>query len=100
MPESVAATPRLPLAGDRDQGDEECGCAACSRFTRAYLRHLVTQQELLGLILLTDHNVRFLLDLTAGARTAIERREFSRYREAVLGRLGSGVGAIGQEVST
>jgi queuine tRNA-ribosyltransferase len=80
--------------------DEECPCAACSRFSRAYLRHLVGQQELLGLILLSDHNVRFLLDLTAGARTAIERREFSRYREAVLGRLGSGVGAVGQEVST
>ena len=38
--------------------------AAASR--RAYLRHLVNQQELLGLILLSEHNVRFLLDLTAG----------------------------------
>jgi len=78
--------------------DEGCSCAACRRFSRAYLRHLVTQQELLGLLLLTDHNVRFLLDLTAGARAAIERREFSRYREAVLGRLGGTVGAVGQEV--
>ncbi len=81
--------------------DEGCPCAACGRrenpFSRAYLRHLVTQRELLGLILLTDHNVRFLLDLTAGARSAIERHEFGRYRTAVLERLGTAA-ASGQEV--
>ncbi len=76
--------------------DEGCPCSACSRFSRAYLRHLVSQQELLGLILLSEHNVRFLLDLTAGARSAIERHEFGRYRTAVLDRLGAG-GATGQE---
>ena len=42
--------------------DEGCPCAACTRFSRAYIRHLVTQRELLGLILLSEHNVRFLLD--------------------------------------
>jgi queuine tRNA-ribosyltransferase len=82
--------------------DEGCPCAACGRsggpFSRAYLRHLVTQRELLGLILLTDHNVRFLLDLTAGARSAIERHEFGRYKTAVLERLGTAA-ASGQEVS-
>jgi queuine tRNA-ribosyltransferase len=76
--------------------DEGCPCAACSRFSRAYLRHLVSQQELLGLILLSEHNVRFLLDLTAGARSAIERHEFGTYKTAVLDRLGAG-GATGQE---
>jgi len=78
--------------------DEECGCLACDRFSRAYLRHLVTQQELLGLILLSEHNVRFLLDLTAGARSAIERGEFGRYRSGVLERLGAEA-AAGQEVT-
>ena len=73
--------------------DEECGCAACQRFSRAYLRHLVGQQELLGLILLSEHNVRFLLDLTAGARTAIERHEFGRFKADVAERLS----AAGQE---
>ena len=78
--------------------DEGCPCSACSRFSRAYLRHLVTQQELLGLILLSEHNVRFLLDLTAGARSAIERQEFGRYRAAVLDRFGarSATGEEGQ----
>ena len=54
---------------------EGCPCRACTGFSRAYLRHLVNQQELLGLALLSEHNVRFLLDLTAGARAAIERGE-------------------------
>ena len=52
--------------------DERCGCQACRRFTRAYLRHLVNQQELLALRLLSLHNLRFLLDVTLGARSAIE----------------------------
>ena len=46
--------------------EEGCPCRACTGFSRAYLRHLVNQQELLGLDLLSEHNVRFLLDLTAG----------------------------------
>jgi queuine tRNA-ribosyltransferase len=52
--------------------DERCGCPACTRFSRAYVRHLVNQQELLGLRLLSLHNLRYLLDLTAGARAAIQ----------------------------
>jgi queuine tRNA-ribosyltransferase len=78
--------------------DEGCACRACSRFSRAYLRHLVNQQELLGLILLSEHNVRFLLDLTAGARAAIERGELRAYKEEALARLGEAATA-GQEVS-
>ena len=60
--------------------DEDCACPACERFSRAYIRHLVNQQELLGLRLLSLHNLRFLLDLTAGARAAIERGELAAYR--------------------
>jgi queuine tRNA-ribosyltransferase len=66
---------------------EGCRCRACTGFSRAYLRHLVNQQELLGLILLSEHNVRFLLDLTAGARAAIERGELATYKSAALERL-------------
>ena len=67
--------------------DEECHCPACTRFSRAYLRHLVNQQELLGHRLLTLHNLRFVLDLVAGARAAIERGELQSYKEAALARL-------------
>jgi queuine tRNA-ribosyltransferase len=67
--------------------DDDCRCPACTRFSRAYLRHLVNQQELLGHRLLTLHNLRFVLDLVAGARAAIERGELRSYKEAVLARL-------------
>jgi queuine tRNA-ribosyltransferase len=73
----------------RDEGplDADCGCPACRRFSRAYVRHLVNQQELLGLILLSIHNVRFLLDVTAGARAAVERGQLGSFKETALARL-------------
>jgi queuine tRNA-ribosyltransferase len=67
--------------------DEECRCPACTRFSRAYLRHLVNQEEILGLRLLTLHNLRFVLDLTAGARAAIEQGRLGDYAADALGRL-------------
>jgi queuine tRNA-ribosyltransferase len=60
------------FARDARPLDERCGCPACTRFSRAYVRHLVNQQELLALRLLSLHNLTFLLDLTAAARKAIE----------------------------
>jgi queuine tRNA-ribosyltransferase len=66
--------------------EDGCPCPACTRFSRAYIRHLVNQQEILGLRLLSLHNLRFLLDLVAAARQAIERGEFLSWKEEVLGR--------------
>ena len=66
---------------------EGCSCPACTRFTRAYVRHLLNQQEILGLRLLSLHNLRFVLDLVAGARAAIERGELQSYKEDALARL-------------
>jgi queuine tRNA-ribosyltransferase len=67
--------------------DPGCTCPACDRFSRAYVRHLVTQREMLGLRLLSLHNLRFVLDLTARARAAIERGTFSSFRDEALARL-------------
>jgi queuine tRNA-ribosyltransferase len=67
--------------------DAACSCPACSRFSRAYIRHLVNQNELFGLSLLSLHNLRFLLELTAGARAAIERGAFGTYKSEALDRL-------------
>ena len=66
---------------------EGCPCRACTGYTRAYLRHLVNQQELLGLVLLSEHNVCFLLDLTGAARAAIERGELATFKAHALDRL-------------
>src|SRR5206468_1763331 len=67
--------------------DEGCACPACTRFTRAYIRHLINQQELLGLRLLSLHNLRFLLELTANARAAIEQGRLAAFKAEALGRL-------------
>src|SRR5204862_2896564 len=75
------------FARDPRQIDDGCACPACTRFSRAYLRHLVNQQELLGHRLLTLHNLRFVLDLVGGARKAIERGELSSYKESALAKL-------------
>jgi queuine tRNA-ribosyltransferase len=67
--------------------DDGCACPACTRHSRAYIRHLVNQQEILGLRLLSLHNLRFLLDLAAAARQAIERGAFDSWRTDALARL-------------
>jgi queuine tRNA-ribosyltransferase len=67
--------------------EADCECPACERFSRAYIRHLVTQNEILGLRLLSLHNLWFVLDLTARARAAIERGTFSAFRRDALARL-------------
>ena len=70
--------------------EEGCRCPACERFSRAFIRHLVNQQELLGLRLLTLHNLWFTLRLTAGAREAITRGAFDAYRRDALASLAAG----------
>jgi queuine tRNA-ribosyltransferase len=74
-------------ARDPSPLDESCDCAACTTFTRAYIRHLVNQSELLGHRLLTIHNLRFLLRLTDGAREAIGAGTFSTYKRDALERI-------------
>ncbi|VVM06327.1 Queuine tRNA-ribosyltransferase [Methylacidimicrobium tartarophylax] len=51
----------------------ECGCYTCRNFSRAYLRHLLKSEEILGLMLLTLHNLYFYLCLMKEMRTALER---------------------------
>ncbi|HEV2751082.1 MAG TPA: tRNA guanosine(34) transglycosylase Tgt [Gemmatimonadales bacterium] len=53
--------------------DETCDCEACTTFSRGYLRHLFVAQELLGLRLLSLHNVRYLIRLAEEMRAAIRR---------------------------
>jgi queuine tRNA-ribosyltransferase len=83
---------RLNLKNARFARDPEplqagCPCPACQRFSRGYVRHLVNQNELLGLRLLSLHNLRFLLDLTRGARDAIHEGRFDAYKSDALARL-------------
>ena len=79
-----------------DQGplDPECACSACRRFSRAYIRHLFVSDEMLGLRLLSLHNVHFLVALMRAARDAIARREFSTWSQRWLDRYHSRTDAL------
>lgn len=61
--------------------DPECSCPTCTGYSRAYLRHLVSSKEMLGAMLLSVHNLHYLLDLTATARASIEAGTFSAFLE-------------------
>lgn len=66
--------------------DAECSCAACTRFSRAYLRHLFNSDEILGLRLLSLHNVHFLVALMHRARQAILEGTFTAWSQDWLAR--------------
>jgi queuine tRNA-ribosyltransferase len=66
--------------------DSDCDCAACTRFTRAYIRHLFVSDEILGLRLLSLHNVHFLLSLARGARQAIRNGDLEQWSRDWLAR--------------
>jgi queuine tRNA-ribosyltransferase len=66
--------------------DPDCDCSACTRFTRAYLRHLFVSDEILGLRLLSLHNVHFLLSLARSARQSILRGDLKQWSRDWLAR--------------
>ncbi|WP_029898359.1 tRNA guanosine(34) transglycosylase Tgt [Desulfohalovibrio reitneri] len=75
---------RADFAEDDSPLDPACPCYTCRTFTKAYLRHLYKAGELLSYRLNTIHNLRYFLDLTAGARAAIEEGRFADYRRDAL----------------
>ena len=70
--------------------DPTCTCPTCTGYTRAYIRHLVNTKEMLASILLSVHNLHFLIDLTTRARVAIEAGEYAAFMSEWL----SGPGAV------
>lgn len=63
-----------------------CDCPACLTYSRGYIRHLFQTKELLGGRLVTLHNLRYTLQLLAGARRAIEENRFAPWRVDTLAR--------------
>ncbi|MCB9434369.1 MAG: tRNA guanosine(34) transglycosylase Tgt [Ardenticatenaceae bacterium] len=64
--------------------DEGCDCYTCQTFSRAYLRHLVKANEILGHILLTTHNIHFLLELMRQMREAIAAGQLRPFADEFL----------------
>jgi queuine tRNA-ribosyltransferase len=68
------------FARDKRPIEENCACSACREFTRGYIRHLIKAEEILGLRLITLHNLHSYLNLMSRARTEIERGTFDQFR--------------------
>ena len=69
-----------PFAMDKGPIEEGCACYACSEFSRGYIRHMIKAEEILGLRLVTLHNLHFYLNLMATARREIEAGTFEEFR--------------------
>ena len=67
------------LRSDRGPLDPECDCETCTTFSRAYLRHLFVAEDMLGLRLVSIHNIRFLVRLAEQARAHILDGTFDRW---------------------
>ncbi|MFL6501792.1 MAG: tRNA guanosine(34) transglycosylase Tgt [Candidatus Udaeobacter sp.] len=74
------------FARDKTPIEQNCACSACREFTRGYIRHLIKAEEILGLRLVTLHNLHFYLDLMNQARTEIERGTFDQLRKDFVAR--------------
>ncbi len=61
--------------------EEGCACAACRQFSRAYVRHLVWANEILGLRLVTTHNLHVYVNLMRESRAAITAGKFEEFRK-------------------
>ena len=61
--------------------DHECGCYTCRNYSRAYLRHLFKSNEMLSSVLLSTHNIYFLLEIMRKIREAIEQDRFIEYKK-------------------
>jgi queuine tRNA-ribosyltransferase len=73
-----------PYIEDFKPLDPECRCYTCRNFSRAYLRHLFNSAEILGLRLVSLHNVYFYLELMRNIQKAIRQDKFSEFKREFL----------------
>jgi queuine tRNA-ribosyltransferase len=69
------------FAEDSGPIEEGCQCYACRNFSRSYIRHLIKAEEILGLRLVTLHNLHFYMNLLRMARTSILQGRFGEFRK-------------------
>ncbi|HAT50448.1 MAG TPA: tRNA guanosine(34) transglycosylase Tgt [Alphaproteobacteria bacterium] len=72
---------------DPNPVDPCCRCETCRHYSRAYLRHLYINREILGMRLMTLHNLHYYLELTQTMRTAIFQKNFATFQKKFHGAL-------------
>ena len=83
------------FAEDQEPLDAACGCPVCATWSRAYLHHLIRSGEILGAMLMTEHNIRFYQQLMAGLRAAIAEGRLTAFADAFRARYRSPPGKAG-----
>ena len=68
--------------------DAECDCYTCRNYSRAYLRHLYKADEMLSAMLLSNHNLHFLINMMGNIRKAIEEDRFPEYKKEFYDKYG------------
>lgn len=66
--------------------DENCNCSACRKYSRAYLHHLVKCNEMLGGMLITEHNLTYLFNLMTRIRESIDKGNFLEFKRSYIER--------------
>lgn len=69
---------------DKNPIDTQCRCAVCGRYSRAYIHHLIRCGEIMGAVLLTEHNLFFMYDLLQQIRAAIQAHQFNAFYTAKI----------------
>ncbi len=67
--------------------EEGCGCPACKRYSRAYIRHLLKAKEMLGMLLCVLHNLYFYNTMMTEIRDALDQGRFASYKKEKLERM-------------
>jgi queuine tRNA-ribosyltransferase len=86
------------FAEDRQPLDPACPCPVCATWTRAYLHHLVRSGEILGAMLMTEHNLWFYQGLMSDLRGAISERRLAAFAADFRGRYGSARSPVGLKI--
>jgi len=86
VPDGKLVVRNARYARDFQPIDENCGCYACRNYSRAYIRHLIKADEILGIRLTTIHNLHYLADLMGQIRQAIREDRFPEFRQAFFAR--------------
>lgn len=89
-PDGTIALKKARHAFDTGPIQEGCGCRACTRYSRGYMRHLFKTNEILGSMLATEHNLQFLHDFVEQIRAHIRENTFTGFREQFLARFFGG----------
>ena len=75
---------------ERDFGplDDECDCYTCRNYSKAYIRHTFKAGEMMAAMLLSEHNLHFLINMMSGIRKAIEEDRFLEFKEEFYDKYG------------